>query len=225
MNKLDVLVGKNSEMMHEFSNRCIGRLEGHGALKVLLAPFHRFLEENVEKEADKDRLIIECAIAAYDDGKDLEAVSREELFEKTMQIDAAFLKKVSLPLLPNVWYQDAADIRKRRIDVVFETVYDLMRNWKEYYSFSETVRETYSPEQFSKNIIDILDLYRLETRMVASSIRLPLPARKAKNLIESQLYKIMGLVAEEIAREHKEKIFAGIEMSCKDRIWLSGHRA
>lgn len=218
MNKLDVLAGKNSEMMHEFSNRCICRLEGHGALKVLLAPFHRFLEENVEKEADKDRLIIECAVAAYSDGKDLGAVSREELFKKTMQIDAAFLKKVSLPVLASVWYQDAADIRKRRIDVVLKTVYDLMRNWKEHYSFSETVRETYSPEQFSKNIIDIIDLYRLETRVVASSIRLPLPAKKAKNLIESQLYEIMGLVAEEIAKEHTEEIFAGVEMSCRNRI-------
>ncbi len=218
MNELDVLSGKNSEIMHEFSSRCIGRIEEHSTFKVLLAPFHRFLKENVEKEADKDRLIIDCAVAAYHDGKDLGAVSREELFEKTVQVDAVFLKKVSLSLLPNVWNQDVADIRKRRIDVLFEAVYDLMKNWKEHCSFSETVRETYSPEQFSKIIIDILHLYRLETRMVASSIKLPPPAKKAKDLIETKLYEIMGLVAEEIAKEHTTNIFAGVEMSCRNRI-------
>ena len=209
-----MLDGKNREMMHEFSSRCIGRIEGHVPLKALLAPFHRFLEANVEKEADKDRLIIECAVAAYYDGTDLGAVSREELFEETKRVDAAFLKKVSIPLLTDVRYQDIADIRNKRIDVLFGTVCDLMKNWKEHHSFSETVRKTYSPEQFRKIIIDILQLYRLETMMVAASIKLPSPARKAKDLIEPKLYAIMELVAEEIAGEYTEKIFADVEISC-----------
>ena len=217
MNELDVLDGKNREMVHEFSSRCIGRIEGHVPLKALLAPFHRFLEANVEKEADKDRLIIECAVAAYYDGTDLGAVSREELFEETKRVDAAFLKKVSIPLLTDVRYQDIADIRNKRIDVLFGTVCDLMKNWKAHHSFSETVRKTYSPEQFRKIIIDILQLYRLETMMVAASIKLPFPAREAKDRIETRLYAVMELVAEEIAREYTEKIFADVEISCRGR--------
>jgi len=218
MNELDVLDEKNREMVHEFSSRCIGRIEGHVPLKAFLAPFHRFLEVNVEKEADKDRLIIECAVAAHHDGTDLRAVSREELFEKTKHVDAAFLKKVSLPLLPDVRYQDIVDIRNKRIDVLFGTVCDLMKNWKEHHSFSETVRKTYSPEQFRKIIIDILQLYRLETMVVSASIKLPFPARKAKDLIEPRLNAIMALVAEEIAGEYTGKIFAAVvEMSCRDR--------
>jgi len=217
MNELDVLDGKNREMVHEFSSRCIGRIEGHVPLKALLAPFHRFLEANVEKEADKDRLIIECAVAAHYDGTDLKAVSREELFEKTKHVDAAFLKKVSFPLLPDVRYQDVADIRNKRIDVLFGTVCDLMKNWKAHHSFSETVRKTYSPERFRRIIIDILQLYRLETMMVAASIKLPFPARKVKDRIEPKLYAIMELVAEDIAGEYTEKIFAVVEISCRDR--------
>jgi hypothetical protein len=217
MNELDVLDGKNREMVHEFGSRCIGRIEGHVPLKALLAPFHRFLEANVEKEADKDRLIIECAVAAHYDGTDFRAVSREELFEETKRVDAAFLKKVSLPLLPDVRYQDFADIRNKRMDVLFGTVCDLMKNWKEHYSFSETVRKTYSPEQFRKIIIDILQLYRLETRMVAASIKLPFPARKAIEHIETKLYAVMELVAEEIASEYTEKIFADVEILCRGR--------
>lgn len=208
-----MLDGKNREMVHEFSSRCIGRIEGHVPLKALLAHFHRFLEANVEKEADKDRLIIECAVAAHNDGTDLRAVNREELFDKTKHVDAAFLKKVSLPLPHDVRYQDIADIRNRRIDVLFGTVCDLMKNWKEHRSFSETVRKTYSPEQFRKIIIDILQLYRLETMIVAASIKLPFPARKAKDRIESKLYATMELVAEEIAGEYTEKIFAVAENS------------
>jgi len=217
MNELDVLDEKNREMVHEFSSRCIGRIEGHAPLKAFLAPFHRFLEVNVEKEADKDRLIIECAVAAHHDGTDLRAVSREELFEETKRVDAAFLKKVSIPLLTDVRYQDIADIRNKRIDVLFGTVCDLMKNWKAHHSFSETVRETYSPEQFRKIIIDILQLYRLETMMVAASIELPFPVRKAKDRIETKLYAVMELVAEEIAREYTEKIFADVEISCRGR--------
>ena len=217
MNRLDVLDSKNREMVHEFSSRCISRIEGHVPLKALLAPFHRFLDANVEKEADKDRLIIECAVAAHQDGTDLRAVSLHDLFEMTRHVDAAFLKKISLPLLPDVRYQDIVDIRNKRIDVLFGTVCDLMKNWKEHHSFSETVRKTYSPEQFRKIIIDILQLYRLETMMVAASIKLPFPARKAKDLIEPRLYAIMELVAEEIAGEYTEKVFAVVEISCRDR--------
>ncbi len=208
---------KNREMVHEFSSRCIARIDGHVPFKALLTPFHRFLEANVEKEADKDRLIIECAVAAHYDETNLRAVSREELFEKTKHVDAAFLKKVSLPLLPDVRYQDFADTRNKRIDVLFRTVCDLMKNWKEHHSFSETVRKTYSSEQFRKIIIAILQLYRLETMMVAASIKLPFPARKAKDRIEPKLYAIMELVAEEIAGEYTEKIFAVVDISCRDR--------
>jgi hypothetical protein len=209
MNELDMLDGKNREMVHEFSSRCIGRIEDHVPLKAFLAPFYRFLEANVEKEADKDRLIIECAVAAHYEGTDPRAVSREELFEKTKHVDAAFLKKVSLPLLSDVPYQYFADIRKKRIDVLFGTVCDLMKNWKEHHSFSETVRKTYSPEQFRKIIIDILQLYTQETMMVAASIKLPFPARIVKDRIEPRLYAIMELVAEEIAGEYTEKTLSG----------------
>ena len=217
MNELDVLDEKNREMVYEFSSRCIDRIEGHVPLKALLAPFHSFLEANVVKEADKDRLIIECAVAAHYDGTDLRAVSREELLEKTKRVDAGFLKKVSLPFLSDVLYKDVADIRNKRIDVLFGTVCDLMKNWKGHHSFSETVRNTYSPQRFKGIIIDILQLYRLETMMVAASIKLPSPARIVIDLIEPKLYAIMGLVAEEIAGEYTEKIFAVVEMSCRDR--------
>jgi hypothetical protein len=207
MNELDVLDEKNREMVHDFSSRCIGRIEGHVPLKALLAPFHHFLEANVKKEVAKDRLIIECAVAAYYDGTDITTESREELFEMTTQVDAAFLKKVPLHLLPHVRYQDFADVRIERIGLLFGTVCALMKNWKEYRSFPETVRKTYSQEQFRKIIIDILQLYRLETILVAASIKLPFPARRAKDLIEPKLYAIMELVAEEIAGEYTEKIF------------------
>lgn len=208
MNELEVLVSKHSEMIHEFSSRCIGRIAGYGPLKVLLVPFHRFLEANVEKEIDKDRLIIDWAVAAYHNGTDLNVVSREELFEETKRADAEFLKKVSLPSMPDVRYHDLARIRKIRINVMFGTVYDLMKNWKGHHSFSETVRKTYSPEQFSETIIDILHLYRLETKVVADSIELPPPAKKVKDLIEPKLYEVMERVAEEIAKEYTKKIFA-----------------
>ena len=215
MNKLDVLVKKNREMLHEFSSRCIGLIEDHGPLNVLLAPFHRFLEANVEKEADKDRLIIECAVAAYHAGMDLRAINREELFEKTKQVDAAFLKKASLPPLPGVRYQDFSEIRKVRIDVLFGTVYDLMKNWNEDHSLSEAVRKTYSPEQFSKILLDIFHLYRMETTIVEASIELPLPAKHVKDRIAPNLYEVMELVAEEIAKEYTKTIFAVDEVECR----------
>lgn len=208
MNKLAELVNKNSELLHEFSSRCIGRIEGHGPFKVLLAPFHRFLAANVEKEVTKDRLIIECAVAAYYDETEITAEIREELFEKTRQVDDAFLKNVPLYLLPDIRHQDFADIRKERIGVLLETVCDLMKNWKEHRSFPETVRKTYSPEQFSRIIIDILDLYSREAKMVAASAKLPPLETIAKVRMETKLYTVMESVAEEIAGEITEEIFA-----------------
>ena len=216
MNKLEVLAGKDSEMMNEFSSRCLARVEHRRPMKLLLAPFHRFLKANVAKEIDKDRLIIESAVRAFNHGTDLGAVNREEIFEKTKNLDAAFIKKVPVPLIAiDVRYQDFAEIRKRRIELISETVYDLSKHWKEKHSFPALVREAYTPKRFGETITEILHLYNLETRELGGSIKLPPPVGKATALFVASLYTIMEEVAGQISREYTEKIFGPAGSSCQ----------
>jgi hypothetical protein len=216
VNRLDVLIRKDSEMMRDFSTRCLARIETRRTMKLLLAPFHRFLEANVVKEIDKDRLIIECAVSAFDAGTDLQSINREALFEKTKHLDAAFIRKVPVPLISiDVRYQDFAEIRKKRIDLIFETVYGLSTNWKEKITFPALVRETYTPKRFGETITEILHLYNLETRELGRSIKLPPPVGKAATLFVATLYTIMEEVAAQISREYTEKIFAPAGFSCQ----------
>ncbi|HTR45547.1 MAG TPA: hypothetical protein VMH06_07540 [Thermodesulfovibrionales bacterium] len=218
MNKVAVLTGKDSEMMNEFSNRCLARVETRRTMKLLLAPFHRFLKANVAKEIDKDRLIIECAVSAFQKGTDLQSIDRDVLFEKTKHLDAAFIKKVPVPLIAiDVRYQDFAEIRKKRIDLIFGTVYDLSRNWKEKITFPALVRETYTPERFGETITEILHLYNLETRELGGSIKLPPPLGRATAHFVAALYTIMEEVAAQISREYTEKIFGPAVLSCQSR--------
>jgi hypothetical protein len=56
-----------------------------------------------------------------------------------------------------------------------------------------------------KNYYRYPPLYRLKTMMGAASIKLPFPARKAKDRIEAKLYAVMELAAEEIARNIRRR--------------------
>jgi hypothetical protein len=218
VNRLDVLIRKDSEMMHEFSSRCLARIETRRTMKLLLAPFQRFLKANVAKEIEKDRLIIEYAVSAFHKGTDLGAVNREEIFEKTKLMDAAFIKKVPVPLISiDVRYQDFAEIRKRRIELLSGTVYDLSKNWKEKITFPALVRETYTSKRFGETITEILHLYNLETRELGGSIKLPPPLGRATAHFVGALYTIMEEVAAQISREYTEKIFGPSGLSCQSQ--------
>ncbi|MCL5023223.1 MAG: hypothetical protein M1497_07630 [Nitrospirae bacterium] len=204
MDRVSLLCSTHSEMMHEFSRRCIRRLNGHGMLSLLLSPFQHFLEENVLKEIEKDALIIRHAARSFEAGSE---AGIEEIFEETKDVDKAFLEKLPLPFRVNALHDDIEEIRKRRIEALAGFVTELLKDPEEFRSFADLARKTYPESRFREVIGGIFHLYNLETRMVSNSVVLPAPARIAKNRLAKTLFAEMEEAAKEVTEEYVNSVY------------------
>ena len=194
--------------MYSFSQQSVSRASSHSLLLTALPFFSAYLDANVKKEVDKDRLIIEIAAGEYRAGTPLGEVNLEDIFEKTKQIDKAFLKKIFIPSLSfSLRYSDFADIRIQRIWLISNTVFTLLENWPDTASFADAVKNAYTDTKFKERLIDILHLYNEETRMLSKSLRLFGPLNKAVVSAAETLYRAMEEITEGIAALTTKKIY------------------
>jgi hypothetical protein len=208
MNKVDVLCDRDREMMLEFSGLCVKRLNAHLPLKLFLSLFQHFLDANVLKEIEKDRLIMEHAAAGFERGKDSADMDVNELFEITKRVDKEFLKKLSTPVFSmEVRYDDFAEIRKKRIVSLVNMVFDLLRNWHAALPFSDIVKNTFAEKSYQELLSEVLHLYNLETRLLSNSITLHGPAGRVKGLFAEKLFVTMEKTAGDIAVAYTRKVY------------------
>jgi hypothetical protein len=214
VSKVAALCDNDKEMMMEFSRLCVKRLNNHLPLKLVLSPFQHFLDANVLKEIEKDRIIIEYAAAAFDRGTDRTDVNVAVLFEMTKQVDREFIKKLSNPFFSlEVRYDDVAEIRKRRIVSFVNMVFELLRHWQDALPFRAVVKRVYTAESYREVLGEVLNLYNIETRMLNNSITFHGPAGKVKDLFAEKLFAAMGKTAEDITVAYTRKIFADKDCS------------
>ncbi len=207
MDKVGILCEKDSHMMFEFSRQSLDRISSQSLLLGVLPFFSTYLDANVKKEVDKDRLIIEEAAGAYAAGKPVCDLDLEDIFDKTKDIDRIFLKGLPLSSSLVVRYSDFADIRLRRIWRISKTVYALLEKWPDSTSFSNAVKQAYSGSKFKGIIAEILHLYSEETRILGRSLRLPPPLSMAAQTFTETLFQTMEDVTEDIAGRYAGKIF------------------
>ncbi len=217
MDKVDILCDKDRLMMHEFSRRSLDRIKGGSLLSLALSFFPSYLDGNVRKETDKDRIIIIEAAAAMQAGRPACDLDLEDIFEKTKVVDKAFLDSLLVPSLSlSVRYSDFADIRIQRIWRIARTVYSLLDKWPAGGSFSDAVKKAYTKKEFRKIIIDILHLYGQETRMLSDSIRSPFQ-RSIREYSEA-LFQAMESSMEELAGHYAEQIYGPEAVPCPSPI-------
>jgi hypothetical protein len=208
MDKVTVLCDKDRDMMYEYSRRSLDRISRHSLRLISLPFFSAYMDANVKKEVEKDRLIIEEASEAHKDGKPACDLDLEDIFEKTKQIDKAFLEGLLIPSFSlSVRYSDFADIRIQRIWRISRTVYNLLDHWRDAASFTDAVRKAYTGKEFKEIVAEILHLYNQETRMLSKSIRLFSPFNKAVNTYVETLYQAMEETSEDMADIYTKKIF------------------
>lgn len=207
MDKVSILCEKDKDLMFEFSRRSLGRVGNQSLLLGVLPFFSNYIDSNVKKEVDKDRLIIEEAAGAYAAGKPVCDLDLEDIFDKTKSIDRVFLNRLPLSSSFVVCYSDFADIRLQRIWRISKTVYAILKNWPDSSSFTDAVRQTYTGDTFKAILSDILHLYNEETRMLSKSLRLLPPFNKAAQKCTETLYQAMEEVTEDIAGQYARKIF------------------
>jgi hypothetical protein len=207
VDKVSILCEKDKDLMFEFSRRSLGRVGNQSLLLGVLPFFSNYIDSNVKKEVDKDRLIIEEAAGAYAAGKPVCDLDLEDIFDKTKSIDRVFLNRLPLSSSFVVCYSDFADIRLQRIWRISKTVYAILKNWPDSSSFTDAVRQTYTGDTFKAILSDILHLYNEETRMLSKSLRLLPPFNKAAQKCTETLYQAMEEVTEDIAEQYARKIF------------------
>jgi hypothetical protein len=209
MDKVGVLCVKDKAMLVEFSSRVLQRISGR-TLFLHLPFITDYLEANVRKEAEKDRIIIAHAAAAFPSCAGDEALVVDSLFEETKSVDAAFVKTLLIPSIAiTVRYEDIADIRKKRIQRLLKGVYKLLAQWEEAVSFEECVRKAYSERRFKEDLGEMLHLYSLEIRSLNNSIRFLSPLKGAVNFFADALFDAMQAASTGLVRDCGKKIFGG----------------
>ncbi len=213
MDKVGILCEKDGAMMQEFSRRSLDRIEG-GPMSLALSFFPSYMEANIRKEVDKDRIIIEEAAGAFAAGRPACDLDLEEIFEKTKATDRAFLDGLMIPSFTiAVHYGDFADIRIQRIWRISKTVYALLGKWPEGASFDDAARRSFAAGEFRGIVADILRLYSLETKTLGEAIRSPF--RSAIRAAMDALFHAMETAAEELTNDCTRKIFGTAAQACR----------
>jgi hypothetical protein len=203
MNKVDILCGMDRDMMNEFSRQSVERLRSGLRFRLIMPLFSDLMDANVEKEVEKDVLIIKSAARAFSDGVDGESMNIAELFNETTEVDKRFMEKLlRLPPL-SICYGCIEDIRKKRIKLLVSTVYDILSQWLDSIPFRSAVKRAYSQQEFEVRLNKMLHLYTLETRELSNSFKLPL----AKELFTNTVFNTMEGVADSLAAAFGRKIY------------------
>ena len=209
MSKVGALCDNDREMMLEFSKLCVSRLNNFLPLKLFLSPFQHFLDANVIKEIEKDRLIIKYAETHFEEGRSRDDLDVNDIFEMTIKIDAEFVNKLSNPFFSvAIRYDDFAEIRKKRIAALVNMVLDLLHNWQDGFPFHNIVKTTFEEEGYREVLREVLHLYNVETRMLSNSFTFHGPADKAKDLFAERLFTTMEKTAVEIALAYTRRVYA-----------------
>lgn len=208
MDRLKRFLDEYSHLMHTFSKLTIDSLREEPLFHLLISAVSNLLNENVEKEVQKDSLIIESVFDAYHNGKRIPDDEFDAIFQKTELIDEAFLKRIgSLPLSVKFHHKEIKELRKKRLILIARFTCELLNHWIDHMDLYDALRLAYKRNEFRKIILQILHLYNLETRKIADSIKLPLFLKPAKDSIIKKLYHAMETTADRVAEEWSSRIF------------------
>ena len=208
MDKTAAICSFDRDMLFLFSERCVERLTGRAPFTYAASVTTTYLYENVSKEAEKDRLIIERAAEAYNTGTSLAEADVDTLYDRSKKIDQIFVRHIVLPSLTiNIRYNDIEDIRKRRIRFLIGVVGDLLHSWQDGHTFEETVRRQYTASQFQGLVSDILFLSCVEMKLLASSFTFLPPFNRAMGTFIDELVEVMEDAKKEVAARMAVGIF------------------
>jgi hypothetical protein len=208
VNKAEVLCDRDRAMLTAFSERALARITGRSLNALLLPLVTEYMNANVMKEVEKDRIIIEQAVSAFKAGTSVENLAVDDIFEMTKGVDKNFVKGLLIPSLAiKVKYEDIADIRKKRITCLSRAVFTLVENWADSLPFETRIRQSYSEQEFKTTMAEILHLYNQETRALSSSIHFLNPFNPAIQFIAGTLFDAMEAAARDLTADCATKIF------------------
>lgn len=195
-------------MMREFSARTIRRLEDHSLFRLLLPVFRSFLEINVHKEIDKDRLAILHAATVQRAGGTPGPADVETLLQQAREIDQRFLRDAAVfPVNIRIEYRDIESFRRRRVEMLLAASHALFARWEVTPRFREAVALLYSRGEFEALLREVMQLYGAETRALSRSVRIPSIFNLARDSISDTVNSVMTGVAADLAGELTRQVY------------------
>lgn len=194
--------------MESFSQGTVENLKGYTLFRLALPTFQSFLNINVAKEIEKDRMVIVQAAKTHQSGTEPGPDHVAILLQQVRKIDQTFLHKATaFPINIQIQYQDIEHYRQQRIELLLQTSYRVFAQWQGVRSFRAAVNELYSEAQFRDLLHDILSLYAMETRMLSYSVRIPHLLTLARDAATQTITKVMEQEAETLAKSLAHKVY------------------
>ncbi len=198
----------NRVMMEAFSQRTVEGLKSYTLFRLALPPFQSFLDINVSKEVEKDRLVILQAASLHQSGTSPDSDHVAALLQQAREIDQTFVRKAAMfPIDIQIQYQDIEHYRQQRIELLLQTSYRILGQWQNLSSFRAAVNELYDEAQFRELLHDLLRLYAMETRMLSRSVRIPHLLSLARDAITQTITNVMQQEAETLARSLAHMVY------------------
>jgi hypothetical protein len=204
----------NGAMMQEFSMRTAARLGDHTLFRLMLPAFRAFLNINVRKEIEKDRLVIIRAAAAQHAGSAPQEADIQRLLQQAREIDQKFLQQAAVfPVSIHIEYRDIEEFRRRRIERLLELARRLLAQWEVTLRFRAVVAHLYSRAEFESLLRENLELYSAETKMLSRSVRIPQIFNFARDSLSETVHSVMVSVAKGLASELTHKVYRRVPSS------------
>ncbi len=196
-------------LLREYSVRTLHALERHRSIRLVMPLFQKIMWANVDKEFDKDRMVIETGVTAAASGASPADVDTDALFGRTRDVDRTFIQKLSgLPVTLDLHYERIRPVRIRRIERLLEFVFKVCRGWQPTGGMTLTVRTSFEPDELQEALSELLHLYAQETRFVCDGARLRGPARLVGRILSDRVAQAMQSVKDNVAEDVRRRIYA-----------------
>lgn len=208
MDKVRVLCAMSGAMLQEFSTRTAVQLGDYTLFRVMLPPFQAFLDINVRKEVEKNRLVIRHAGVAQRGRRTPQEGDIQWLLQQARDIDRKFLQQAApFPINIHIEYRDIDQLRARRIERLLELAGQLLSQWEVTPRFRTAVARLYSRAEFESLLCEILELYCAETRMLSRSVHIPRIFDSARDSLAETVHSVMVRVARGLAGELTHTVY------------------
>lgn len=207
MRRGKILATLNGRLLREFSGRTIERLRAYRLVRLVLPHVEPILAANVDKEIEKDRIVLARAVETQASDIDPEP-ELTALFEATLAVDRSFLQQLErLPVRLKVDYALIRPLRLQRIELLFDGAHRILQAWPPDAHLRFAVNTAHTAESFEKTLWQLLNLYAEETRALSRAVHLPLLLARAREPFAEALLDIMRRTGAELAREATTQLF------------------
>lgn len=208
MARADALIAFDRILLQAYSRQTSRELAQRFTVGVAVPWLDRFLAQNVAKEIEKDKRVIQQARdlvrANATPGQD----SVKRLLAVARGIDRDFLRRVAgLPVDILVPYEAVEPVRARRMERLLGVAHQLLHTWPEGMTARRVIATAMPDKEFEALVLKLLLMYADETRAISHALHLPMLLRPLRDQLSHSLYDVMAAAARTLSRQARATVY------------------